>query len=444
MIITTLNGIGSLPQPALGFLSAIHDAEVENTAFGSGAVIKAGFFTINGVKVVLPFDSDLATVLGLINSTIVAGASGLTGSPVLASYDFNLDKVILTSDAPIVLGDAADTSAFLTAFKLTGGPSPVTSASALGLGPIFPEVGIGKGRVFVNNSTRTMPLLSWGRWPSRQISSGELYGCDGRGYYKVSNKIGTSSYYPDAFERTLFNFSFNNDSFGIGQEFIFEKAYYFRLIGNNTPAVWSVIVEVGMRVDDVFPVYSASVDSVLFAGSTIVSVPVGDISKIKPRSKVYGDGIPVKGINEETPVVLALDLATGSVVLSRPATLNGNKNLRYEAAPGPNLGDYVWLPPMMEQQIVLTDMKCRHPLGFQIKNWGEKGNDMARNDLGYSGFMKKYTQAIACPTYTLPTGPDFVIRVRLGQFDVTNSTLDPRGYAAYVITDPGDRTEMAG
>jgi hypothetical protein len=342
MIITQLNSLESLPQPALGLLPAIHDAEVE--------------------------------------------------------------------DIPIVSGK-----------------------------PQLPVAANAKGKVFVNQTLEKIALPIYGKWPVRYLFPGNLAGSDGRFFYKVQNKLGTTSFYPDSFERTIFSFTFSSTSLPIGEVFDFQRNFYFRLFANTTVAVWRVVFEIGMRVDDVSPTYATTINATLVSGSSIITVPIADIAKIRERSLVSGVGIP-SGL-DGVPLVLALDAATGSVVLSHKATVSGFNAITFTAPVGENIKDYVWLPPLLNEEIVLTEIKTKNPLGIILRRWAEKDGQLNRNDFGFDCFALSYNKSTACKLESLPTGDNFILRVRLSGFDTQNSVPDPRGYVGYLIKDVSDTSE---
>jgi hypothetical protein len=201
-------------------------------------------------------------------------------------------------------------------------------------------------------ATAAMTLPAWGRWPARQVAVDEHFAHDGRFFYKVRQRqvpaVGETSWYPEAFERTLYTIHFSPKQLVVGGDYRFERQFDFRLISNSTNAVWSVIVEVGQRT-----------------------------------------------------------------VQDAPAPI------------GPNLLDYDWLEPLLEHQVVLTDVMCSHQLGVQIWNKAD----------GYEASRLLYDKAESCPAGSLPTGSDFALRVRLGCFDTQNSVADPRGFVAYVARE---------
>jgi hypothetical protein len=156
----------------------------------------------------------------------------------------------------------------------------------------------------------------------------------------------SSSYYPTAFERTIYTIPFTLQGLPVGEQFKLSRAFSFRSISAQSACVWSVIMEFGQRVDDVAP---------------------------------------------------------GSV--------------------GPNLRSYEYLPPAIDQQVVITDVNSDHSLGIGF----------AKTLSGISGFRSLYSRRPNLIPGTTPVADDFVLRVRLAQFDIENQISDPTGYVAYSV-----------
>ena len=92
---------------------------------------------------------------------------------------------------------------------------------------------------------------------------------------------------------------------------------------------------------------------------------------------------------------------------------------------GPNLERFDWLPPLLDQEIVLTDIESWHGLGIVIAN----GRD------GYECTQLLYDRTLGSPPGSVPSAPDFALRCRLACFDTEDGAADPRGYAAYCALD---------
>ena len=94
---------------------------------GFSAAANVGTFTVDGAQVTIGSGDTLQDVLNHIASA--------TGNKVTATYDSSSDKITLASNdgSPVALGNATDTSSFLTAAKLSvPNLTSATSASALG------------------------------------------------------------------------------------------------------------------------------------------------------------------------------------------------------------------------------------------------------------------------------------------------------------------------
>lgn len=314
---------------------------------------------------------------------------------------------------------------------------------------VFPTAIEVVGQVFRNQSAAPMVLPAYGKWPARTIAPGDLYGSDGRFFYQVRHKKGTTSYYPESFERSIYTISFTRDSFQLGALFTLDRLFYFRLISNNVTAVWSVIFEIGMREDVSSPQVVVEADAVLTNNSKAISVPNFALQQIQENMGVSGTGVPI-GCR-----VVAIDLEAGTIQVSRSATQSGSRALTFTAPVGPNIMRFRWLPPMLESQVTLTELKSINPLGISLKKWGTKtkidplGQTVdvpERNDFGYEGLAKIYNNAGTVPPESLPTGDEFLLRVRIGQFDVEDNVSDAKGYAAYVVralSDPEEQDEDA-
>jgi len=314
--------------------------------------------------------------------------------------------------------------------------------------PVLPLADTCKGHVFRNQTAKAITLPQTSKWPARSLEAGGVFGSDGRLFYKVRQKPGTTSYYPESFERTLYTFSFSPQSFSAGSEFELSRLFYFRLMANTSSAVWSVIFEIGVRTDQTTPTLQLTMPGTLTSGSANVAISDPQLGSLFYRMVVTGAGIS-SGL-DGTTYIKSIDLASNTLVLSRTATESGEQELTFTAPVGPNLGDFLWLPPLMEQEVLLTEMKTINPMGIWLKNWGDKnvqgpdGNsapDPYRNDLGYQGYAKLFDKATPVPLDALPTDRDFLLRVRIGQFDTENSVADPKGYAAYMVRAVDDEED---
>lgn len=97
------------------------------------------------------------------------------------------------------------------------------------------------------------------------------------------------------------------------------------------------------------------------------------------------------------------------------------------AGVGPNLEGFNWLAPIVDQEVVLTDIETWHGLGVVIQN----------SNSGYIGTQLAYERTIGASEGSMPPTDqnDFVLRCRLSLFDTEDSVTDPRGYVAYTASD---------
>lgn len=94
---------------------------------------------------------------------------------------------------------------------------------------------------------------------------------------------------------------------------------------------------------------------------------------------------------------------------------------------GPNLEGFDWLIPIVDQEVVITDIQTWHGLGVVLQNTRD----------GYIGTQLAYERTIGAPEGSMPPADahDFVLRCRLALFDTEDNVPDPRGYVAYLATD---------
>lgn len=434
MIIDNLKEISAVPTPALGLLPAIHDAEVDNVSdkYAENLVIEIGNAINKGALATAVWAGRDLTVTGVAVGVMpITGTSSRSGGLNVVSLqtgDSTLKQIskITIVGVPVV-GE-------LYSIGIVGDTYSVTAGSF-----VFPPAGPAKNRVFLNDTFESIVLPSAEKWPARNLAASEICGSDGRLFYQVVNKAGTTSYYPSHFERRIYTFSFNKETFPVGDTFSFERFFYFRLIGNNSTAVWSVIFEVGERVYQTTPATSVTINSTLISGQKAIQVSVSDAKKLSYMLTVTGTGIPSLDV---VTYVEDINVLTGVVRLTQEATVSGTQSLTFTSPVGPNLAVWRWLPPLLEQEIVMTDVKSMNPIGIWIKNWGEKSKQMPdgtyvpdpnRNDYGFEGYAKLFTGAYVVRPESLPSSPEFLLRLRIGQFDTENGVPDPKGYAAYLI-----------
>jgi hypothetical protein len=92
---------------------------------------------------------------------------------------------------------------------------------------------------------------------------------------------------------------------------------------------------------------------------------------------------------------------------------------------GENLENIVWRPtPLLAQRIIVTGLKLKHHFGAAIKR--SLDNVLTAERLLYTSWQGNADA---------PTGPGFVIRARLIQFDTENSVRGAKGYVFAAMTE---------
>jgi hypothetical protein len=288
-----------------------------------------------------------------------------------------------------------------------------------------------RGMVFKNASPKRIGLPGYGAWPALLVAPGDLFASDGRLYYPVLHKAGTVSYYPKAFERNIYSFTFNDKSLSVGGTFQLQRTIDTRLISNNTSAVCSVIYEIGVRKDQDTPIIEYTIPCKLSMGSREVEVSE-NINNLFVRMRVLGQGIQ-DGVNAET-YIHSVDVLSGKIILTRTAALSGDFLISFKSPVGPNLGEIEWLPPLLEAQIHLTDILSTNT--FSVDLAFDKEITSLTNPLGYRAVVTAYDRSWNAPWEALPTRTSFILRMRLGQFDTENNISDPKGFLAYMVRNP--------
>lgn len=308
--------------------------------------------------------------------------------------------------------------------------------------PVLPTAADAKGRVFINQGVLAIPIPAYGNWPVREVAPGEVYGSDGRLFYKVANKSGTTSFYPQHFEKVVYSFAFTGRTFPVGSDFEFKRNVFMRLIANNTSAMWSVIFEIGEKIAQTDPNIVLEIPATLESGSKKITISGPLIGKLSYNMVVTGEGMDSSSIGTR---IYSINKTLGEVTLTRESSLSGLKTLTFKAPVGPNIAEWRWLPPLIEESIILTDARSQNLLGIWLKNWGTRYKtlpygggtviDYNRSSIGFEGVSNVYGALKNVNVESLPSSNEFMLRLRIGQFDTENTVPDPRGYAAYLVVD---------
>ena len=103
------------------------------------------------------------------------------------------------------------------------------------------------GQVLRNDSADPLPLPAWSGWPAASVPPGGFAASDGRFWWPATRRGATNSYYPTAFERTIYTLPFSAYSLPLGKWWMLNRKMDARLLANNTDAVWSWVWEIGIR-----------------------------------------------------------------------------------------------------------------------------------------------------------------------------------------------------
>jgi len=112
---------------------------------------------------------------------------------------------------------------------------------------------VSAGQVFQNDTVADVALPAYGPWPASRVAPDGFAACDGRFWYPARQYKDTNSFYPECFERTLYTLAFGPQSLPLRERFELRRLFDFRLISNNTDAVWNVVWEIGVRSDQDSP-----------------------------------------------------------------------------------------------------------------------------------------------------------------------------------------------
>ena len=311
-------------------------------------------------------------------------------------------------------------------------PEPIPSA--------LPDVKSSKNKVYVNSGNSFVMWPAQSGRPGYQHDPGGFMGCNGVSFYPVVKAPGTTSFYPKAFERILYTFAYDEQSFpypetfnsitlaGVSQVEVLRNVS-MRLISSNTTATWRMVFECGERYDDNFE--KAFTETGVVDGTNTVQISTNRISR---QMQVSGLGVPSNTI--------VLDVGNGAIKLSKKISGTGNLALVFTSPIGPNIAGVNWLEPMLDVQFRLTDIETRSIAGIKV----QRANSVIsaeklpfvgpRNLLGFQGFSTLYRELRWLPLASLPRKERWVLRVRLTGFDVEDTVEYPSGYVAYKVDPP--------
>lgn len=254
--------IGDADTLTLTFPAAPSASElrVAVVAIGPASVFQAHTHTIDqigGLQDILDqYGDDIATLLAILPTTGPgATKSSTTGMvtllPMIAeilhlpSDDYlgdkgGLDPEKLPERAPYMLPAVHDATVDTL-------PTPLPAAST------------NAGKVYKNETGAAVLIPGGGGLRSKYVADDGYVGCDGRSLFVAARSGVPNSYYPAAFERTLFTLAINDKQLAIGRTLAIEFAVQMQLakaVRNADlfcQAQWVFLLELGVPTSDTTP-----------------------------------------------------------------------------------------------------------------------------------------------------------------------------------------------
>ena len=101
------------------------------------------------------------------------------------------------------------------------------------------------GQVWQNNTGSSLTVTGGGMIRGGGVASGEYLASDGRILYRANRAGTTISYFPSAFERTLWNLYINEKMLGVGKTLKVEFGVSTQLVKATSQAQWMLVIEKG-------------------------------------------------------------------------------------------------------------------------------------------------------------------------------------------------------
>jgi len=283
-------------------------------------------------------------------------------------------------------------------------------------------------QVFLNDTGDSVTLPASGNWPTRILNDGEYVGVNSTLYYKVINKP-TNTFQIVSVANGVFTTALASPSIANGQTakfcgfknpsgFANNETHTIQNLSGNTfkivgaPSA-SADIAGWIHTNHTNSYYPAAFDRTAFSVSISASgLPIGDTFTL---SRVF-----------TARTIAAATAASWCVVFE----FGVRKDKATPAPIGPNIEEYDFLPPALEQQLILTDLTTTNALGITFTKTGKDGDDFM------TGSRLIYSRALNLIPGTYPTTNDFILRIRMCQFDIQDNVTDLSGYVAYTISPP--------
>jgi len=310
--------------------------------------------------------------------------------------------------------------------------STVTPMSSVLVNGVLPSNPSASNLVLRNDTANVVILPASGNYPDRPLYPNEYAGTNPWLYYKVINKKGNS--------RAVFNvsdgvFTAINLENGIANGQLAKVAGFVNPIGFFNDSDYTIANIDGNTFQlkdsngDLITNASAAVAGWIHTYSTNSYYPA-HFERIAYSASFTGASLKAGSLFTLSRAFTFRAVAANTAVVWNVIFEFGQRRNKTSPAPiGPNIQQYEFLPPAIDQQVVLTDLTTTHNFGLTFQKTGDPENFITGSRLLYSSATKIIPG-------TTPTQDDFILRVRLGNFDIQDDVTDLSGYVGYVITDP--------
>ena len=287
--------------------------------------------------------------------------------------------------------------------------------------------------VYVNDTPKVIELPAAGAYPARPLYPNEFTGTNDYLFYKVVNRTSNTRQIITCANGVFTSVPINN---GITNGQIARFSGFVGTTGFNSEEDYTIV----NLEENTFQIQDSQGNLITNASADIAGwVHTYRTNSYYPahfERVAYSISFNGTSLRIGNSFTLTKSFTFRTVGASSPVLWNvifefGIRTIKSTPAPlGPNLAEYEFLPPALEQQIVITDLPSTHSLGINFQKTGKTGLDyMTGKRLIYSG-------AVNLIPGTYPVTDDFILRIRVGNFDIQDNVASPAGYVAYMISDP--------
>lgn len=117
----------------------------------------------------------------------------------------------------------------------------------------FPDPVVNANNVWKNATSGPITLPAQNSWPAQVIGPNEFFASNGALLYPVFRNDASNSYYPTAFERTIFTIALSPHTLPLRSRFELERQVQVRMFSNNVDCTWILQIEIGEVVSESTP-----------------------------------------------------------------------------------------------------------------------------------------------------------------------------------------------